>query len=76
VAAGHPWRRRTGRWREEEGEENPTLLIPCFGNESLCIPPTHPRKGGYIELAIHGPLWAVHRPYGPLTHIQNVFHGM
>jgi hypothetical protein len=25
--------------------------------------------GGYIELAIHGPLWAVHRPYGPLTHI-------
>jgi hypothetical protein len=28
VAAGHPWRRRTGRWREEEGEENPTLLIP------------------------------------------------
>jgi hypothetical protein len=29
-------------------------IIPVFNN---------PRDGGYIVLAIHGPLWAVHRPW-------------
>jgi hypothetical protein len=43
------------------------LLVDVRGNDSVYS--SNPRKGGYIELAIHGPLWAVHRPYGPLTHI-------
>jgi hypothetical protein len=51
-----------------EGRRNPSWYH-VLGNDFLCYS-SNPREGGYIELAIHGPLWAVqgHMGHSPYIH--------
>jgi hypothetical protein len=38
--------------------------------EIIPVYSSNPREGGYIELAIHGPLWVVHMPWATHTYIH------